>query len=215
MKYAICFTGRIKTWENNLRGIIDTLEQSFGKENIDFFASVHGEKNDQYVIDFLKLLRPVSSNVEKVERIHRDALWKEKMYSSLYHKWKAIQLVENQNVCYDWVFIFRCDFKKTNVIHLPDKFPIKNTVYVPMYENGTEYVWDRSKTPDHIDGGSLETMKVFSNFFLEVEDYINNGGVPETILCEYITSKGLSMKEFYWWTELDVGRGGYETSFYD
>lgn len=213
MKYAICFTGRIKTWENNLRGIIDTLEQSFGSENIDYFASVHGDPNDKYVIDFLNALKPVSYNIEMVPRIQRDTLWKEKMYSSLYHKWKCFKLVENSKKHYDWVFMFRCDFKKSNIINLPDNLPLKNILYVPNPDGNPENLTKR--TPDHIDGGSVETMSIFSNFFLEIEDYINKGGVPETILCDYITNKGLSMKEFYWWTELDSNRGGYDTIFYD
>lgn len=213
MKYAICFTGRIKTWENNLRGIINTLEQSFGSENIDYFASVHGDPNDKYVIDFLNALKPVSYNIEMVPRIQRDTLWKEKMYSSLYHKWKCFKLVENSKKHYDWVFMFRCDFKKTNVINLPDNLPKNKTLYVPTPEVGNIIYIDK-RTPDHINAGSLETIKIFSEFFIEFDKYTHKG-VPEEMLYYYTKDKGIEMSDFFWSWELDSNRGGYDTYFYD
>lgn len=212
-RIAVCFIGRIKTWEYNLINIIETIKNSFQEDLIDFFASVHGDPRDQYVIDFMNTLKPVFCNAEKVERVPRESLVKEKLCSALFHKWKVIQLVERKNVHYDWVFIFRCDFTKTNIINLPDEFPLENVLYVPNPDANPVNVTNR--TPDHINAGSLETMKTFSEFYLSVDEYIDREGTNEKILYEYITAKGLTMKEFYWWNELDHRRGGWDSNFYD
>lgn len=208
-KIAVCFTGRIKTWEYNLKNITENITESFGE--VDWFASIHGESDDPYVQGFIKELNPVAYNVEKVNYVKRDTVWKEKMYSSLFHKWNVIRLVENHDT-YDWVFIFRCDFTKVNPITLP-VIPDDNTVYVPTPEIGNN-VYIQNRTPDQINGGSMNTMKIFSELFLEIDTYITRG-VPEDILYGYIREKGLSMKEFYWFTELDERRGGYYSLCYE
>lgn len=213
MKIAICFTGRIKTWEHNLKNIIDMLITSFGSENIDFFASIHGDIHDKYVIDFLNVLKPKFYNVEKIKRISRETIWKEKMYSGLFHKWKCIQLVEFSKINYDWVFTFRCDFMETIPIKIKDIFPKNKTLYVPTPEVGNIIYIDK-RTPDHINAGSLETMKIFSEFFIEFDKYIDKG-VPEDMLYCYIKDKGLEMNEFFWSWKLDERRCGYFFDIYE
>lgn len=208
-KIAVCFTGRIKTWEYNLKNIIENLNSSFGE--VDFFASIHGDSGDQYVQDFIKELNPVAYKIERVSYVKRDTVWKEKMYSSLFHKWNVIRLVENHDK-YDWVFIFRCDFTKVNLIQIPD-IPDDNTLYVPTPEIGNN-VYIQNRTPDQINGGSMKTMKIFSDLFLEIDTHITRG-VPEDILYVYLREKGVRMKEFYWFTELDERRGGYYSLCYE
>ena len=210
MKAAACFIGRITTWEHNLRAIMEIIGKTFDCP-VDYFASVHGDPSDEYIQKFIDTLKPVSANIEKVARVPRNEVWKERMYSALFHKWKVVQLVEAHGT-YDWVFIFRADLTNVNVIKLPDALPLEKTVYVPTPQPGNNH-YIGGRTPDHIDGGSMETMKAFSAMFTEIEKYIND--IPENGLYQYLCSKNLTMKEFYWGGEVDPRRGGWGSQNYE
>ena len=152
MRIAACFTGRITTWEKNVRGIMDMIKQSFEHSVIDYYMSLnkHSDCNE-----LINLVRPVKFHISKIEPNPGLNLFKQKMISGLYHKWKVIQLIKETEAEYDWVIFIRCDYLDPPLFCL-NHLPVENTLYVPVPSMDDQYTLNR--IPDHLDAGSLKTM---------------------------------------------------------
>lgn len=192
---------------------IEILEKTFNCD-IDYFVSVHGNPDDPEPNEFVKVLKPVAFNIEKIERPVHLEVWRQRMCSGLYHKWKAIRLIENSGNEYDWVVLCRCDYIRQNVITFGDKLPVENTLYVPTPTIG-DPLFIKDRTPDHLNAGSLDTMNTFTDVYTIIEKFIEKFSVPEDVLYDYLLTTSLVIKEFWWGGEVDPDRGGWGSSNYD
>ena len=210
-KVAVCFFGRITTWENNTTPMLKIIEESLDCD-IECFASIHETPDSDEANGFIDLIKPVKYNIEKIDPEPGLEVFLQKKVSAFYHRRKVVQLVAESGNKYDWVITGRADHVNPHKFDFIDELPDENTLYTPATE--FKNWWSVDRIGDQIDAGGLESMIKFTNIY-ENDRLTRSDIESEKAIYIHLKETNLQNKEFLWNVRLDPERGGVKSNNYD
>ena len=205
MNIALYISGRSKLYD---KWLIKQLQNN-KEHKIDIFSSFNEDENK----DFNNLINPVCVKWEKytlpgkwsnISHKH-ESTKPQNMCSMYYNNKRSFELIEehmkNNNIKYDLIVKYRPDIMRED---LPNFFITENNeVYTP-----DEHIFGWPGINDMIAFGNFESMKVYSNMYDCIDEYINNNVLfhPETMLRYHLDNKGITIKNFKYKYDLDKER---------
>ena len=205
MKIALYISGRSKLYN---KWLSKQLKNNSHHE-IDVFCSLNEEQNEEIET----LLNPVKINWERYTLLERwsnithkhESTKPQNMCSMYFHNKKAFELIEkhmlDNNIKYDLIVKFRPDIMSE---YFPEFSSAENNeVYTP-----SEHVFGWPGINDMIAFGNFEAMKVYSNMYDYIGEYISKNVLfhPETMLRYHLDNKGITIKNFNYKYDLDKER---------
>ncbi len=192
---AVLFVGRAPPcWRDCMptvtERIIKPLEAKTGLPTV-FFASNHcGNKDTKDSKDcldeFISLIQPVMRHAEDHHPCPDHDIYKlhyplqdeqpRRAVSKFFHNSTAFDLLQyhvwrNRDIKVRWVLVLRPDLVMHEIWDLPE-FPVERAVYVPKSPRHYNFTGDAPGipdwTPDQVNAGSFETMRMFCSIY----DYI-------------------------------------------
>jgi hypothetical protein len=199
MKIAICFAGRVKTYEDS----ISWFKHMINDPRIDFFCSINDLLDDyhkQFLIDF-KIKKyhfenyqlPYHESIFSHNKRHETNVYN--THSMYYNRKKCFELVEQyqqeNRFVYDVVVFFRADIVTQNSFDLI--VPTDNmTIYIP-----SGYDWGGLN--DQIAHGTFSAMKIYADLYNHISKYCLEQGClfhPETLLKWHLDKNQLKIRRF-------------------
>jgi len=208
-KIAIYFSGRIKSYQNN----IDNLINIKNKYNPVFFISINENEESEDIKKFCGIFN-ITDKQKYFEKLNeptflhkypkRDEVVYYNTYSMWYHNNKAYELIEqyskDNNIQFNIVLKYRADIKVPKLIEFEN--PLDNTIYIP---EGNDWVDGLNNDMAY---GNMDVMKKFSSLVNSIEDICKKGVIfhPETIFKTYINDLNIIIKRFPYSYEFDANR---------
>ncbi len=205
MNIALYISGRSKLYD---KWFINQIKNN-SENTIDIFASFNEIENKEFVNN----IKPVSINWEKYNLPEKwsnishknDSTRPNNMCSMYYNNKKSFDLIEkyskDNNITYDLIVKFRPDIINDK---LPNFFVTNNNeVYTP-----DEHIFGWPGINDMIAFGNFESMKIYSNLYDYIDEYISKGVLfhPETMLRYHLDNNNISIKTFTYKYTLDMDR---------
>ena len=207
MKIAVIFSGRIKSYEQQLEYLMN-LQNKF---NLDFYCSINQENIDLYHQNFLNLFKVKEYNFEKSEYNEewnkynsKYCVNKKNTVSRFYNDYKCFKLIEQyqyeNNFKYDIILKFRADIVSTNEFNFIENIE-KNTIYIP-----NEY--DHCGLNDQIAYGNFDTMKIYCDIYNQIENLCKEGVDfhPESLVLNQILKNNIRIIRFNYYYHLNNNR---------
>lgn len=209
MKIAVCFTGRVKTYEHSLpwfQAIIDDT-------HTDIFCSINGECDD-YHETFMSLFKVKKSYYGKYILPYDEEIFYHNrrpesniynVHSMLYNKKKCLELVKSyereHNIKYDIVVFFRADIlaEESYPLIVPEN---DNSIYIPAG-------FDWGGVNDQIAHGTMAAMEKYVELYDRARVYCLQEGCifhPETLLAHHIRRNEINLRRFNFLYRLNHNR---------
>ena len=183
---AVCLVGRIRGYENNkssFESFTSELQKKF--DNVYFFVSLNSSR-DQYHKDFETYINNLTHrkcqfryenfNLGHLENTTYNTM--RNMTSMFYNQFKCMEMIYNHNLHFNIVVKWRTEISFREMFQFENTLE-KQTVYIP-----SDFDWGGIN--DQIAYGDFESMKLYSDLFKHLLDYIHIRAHPETLLQHHL-----------------------------
>jgi hypothetical protein len=194
---AVCIVGRIRAYEVNIDSFKKFNNILSEKYNVYYFCSLN-YKRDKYHIDFEHFIRPYGVRSFFNYEFHNlgtlgklsSYIHMRRMCSMFYNQKRCLDMIIDSAIKFDIVLKWRSEICFTSEFKINDVENIKdNTVYVPN-------CCDWGGLNDQVAYGNLNTMKLYSDLYNNLNIYNTVRCHPETLLKHHVNFCKINIERF-------------------